>query len=278
MNILERILERTRADLAERKRRYTRAYLESMPYFGGPILDLERALRQNGPMALIAEIKPASPSAGRIRSAPDVVSIATSYRLAGAAALSVLTEEPFFGGSLENLRRIRPWVDVPLIRKDFIIDEFQLYEARAFGADAVLLIASILDRYQLQDLLQAARGLGLGVLLELYSQEELERVDFDAVRLIGVNNRDLRTFAVDLRHSVEILAHVPTHVLKVSESGIRSADDLWFLYQHNVEAALIGESLMRAPDPGEALYRLRHDFYERLRQTSAESLRHYVLG
>jgi|LJSS01.1.fsa_nt_gb indole-3-glycerol phosphate synthase len=278
MTILDRILEETRATLMRRKQRYSRAYLESLPYFSTPTLGLADALRRGGPMALIAEIKPASPSAGQIRRRIDPVQIAIGYRHAGASALSVLTEEVFFGGSLDNLRHIRPWIDRPLLRKDFIIDEFQLYEARAFGADAVLLIAAILDPVQLRDLCQGARALGLDVLLEVHDPEELDRVDFDLVRVVGVNNRNLRTFTVDLMHSIRLLAHLPPNVVRVSESGIRSAEDLLLLYRHGVEAALIGESLMRAPDPGEALYQLRRAFHALLEQTPVEDLRDHESG
>jgi indole-3-glycerol phosphate synthase len=257
MTILDRIVDETRRLVATRRHTIPVSALEAMPLFRSPIRSLEQALRKER-LTFIAEIKKASPSKGLIRADFDVRQIAASYAAAGAEALSVLTEPMFFQGALENLSIARDAAgDIPLLRKDFIVDEYQLFEAKAYGADAVLLIAAVLDRDRLRDLFEAAHGLGLEAIVELYDPDERTRIDLDRVRILGVNNRDLRTFAVDLSHAARLFATLPPHVVRVAESGIETADDLVFLRRHGADAVLIGESFMRAGDPGARLRELR---------------------
>lgn len=205
---------------------------------------------------IIAEIKRRSPSKGVIRADFDPVRIAESYATAGPAALSVLCEEDFFGGSLDHLRSVRQAVDLPILRKDFIIDEYQVFEAAAAGADAVLLIAAILDESMLNRLLQASQELGLDALVEVYSRDEMTRAATAGANVIGVNNRDLTTFEVDLNTSIELAAMAPRDAVLVSESGITNCSDIRQLQEAGFTAYLIGEQFMRAEDPGRALREL----------------------
>lgn len=255
MTILDHIVGDTRERLIRRKREVPIRHLEEETYFGRTPLSLADALHGET-ISIISEIKKASPSKGIIRHNFDPVSIARAYEQAGAAAISVLTETDHFQGSLDHLSDVRHVSPLPLLRKDFIVDIYQLYEARAHGADAVLLIAAVLDRPRLRDLLQAAGELGLSALVELYDIRELDRIDFDEVSILGVNNRDLRTFEVDVNHSLRVFAHVPEGIVRVSESGLSSPAELQHLSESGVDAALIGESFMRAEDPGRALGQL----------------------
>ena len=214
------------------------------------------ALAVQGPMKLIAEVKKASPSKGVIRADFDPVAIAQTYEAAGATCLSILTDEPYFQGSLDYLRQIRAAVQLPLLRKDFILDSYQLLEARAAGADAVLLIAECLDDCNLRKLYNEAVELGLAPLVEFYDPENLPRVLAAGATLIGVNNRDLRTFAVDLEHTVRMRDQVPLDCVFVGESGIYTRADVLRLQAAGVDAMLVGESLMREADIGQAVRRL----------------------
>ena len=217
------------------------------------------ALRQkaaNGP-AVIAEIKKASPSKGLIRAEFDGSWLAERYFAGGAAALSVLTDEPFFQGSLKNLELASAAVPLPCLRKDFMVDEYQILEARAHHGDAILLIAAALSDGELQRFSQAAHNLSLDVLVEVHTAEELDRVlsalGESGADAIGVNNRDLRTFDVRLETSLELVKRIPTTVVRVAESGISTPEDMARLRSAGFDAFLIGESLMRQPDPGAAL-------------------------
>jgi indole-3-glycerol phosphate synthase len=254
--ILDQIVADTQALIAGRKRDMPLRLLEARPAFTRPTLPFGPALRQDE-LAFIAEIKKASPSKGVIRPDFDPPGFARQYRDGGAAALSILTEPLHFQGSLDDLEQVRGAVDLPLLRKDFIVDPYQLVEARAYGADAVLLIAAVLDRHRLSDLHQAAGALGLACLVEVYDLAELDRIDFERVDVLGVNNRDLRTFEVDIDHSLRVFERVPGTVVRVAESGLRSARELAYLRAHGVDAVLIGETFMRAPSPGEKLAELR---------------------
>lgn len=206
------------------------------------------ALRQAAAPALIAEVKKASPSAGLIRADFDPVSIALQYQSAGAACLSVLTDEHYFQGHLDFLAAIRQVVRIPVMRKEFIIDRYQIAEARAVGADCVLLIAECLDDTQLHDLYGYARSLGMDVLIELYDLPNVSRVLATGTHLLGINNRDLRTFVTSLEHTFTLQRQIPADVLLVSESGIATAADMQRLRSAGVGAVLVGESLMRQPD------------------------------
>lgn len=210
------------------------------------------ALRHASEVRLLAEVKRRSPSAGDIRPGADPAGIARAYAAGGAAALSVLTDRDYFGGSLDALRAVRAAVDLPVLRKDFVIDPVQVFEARAMGADAVLLIARILPQSLLIDLHGVARELGMDVLVEAHTEEELERAISAGCTLAGVNNRDLDTFATDLGLSLRLAPTVPESVTYVAESGIRTAADVDALGAAGVHAILVGESLMRQPDVGVA--------------------------
>ncbi len=271
-NILERIIADTRDLIATRKDETPRAELEQRPlYQDHEPLSLVEALKQRG-MSFLAEVKKASPSKGTIRESFRPAWIAQQYAENDAAAISVLTEPLHFQGSLENLAWIRAHVtEVPLLRKDFIVDPYQLIEARAYGADAVLLIATALDGPQLFDLHQAATEMGLSCLVEVYSMDDLEKIDFDQVNILGVNNRDLTTFDVDVQNSLRIFEHVPRSVGRVSESGLSDPETLVTLRQAGVNGVLIGEHFMRADNPGDALATLRSDAKQiAIRQAQAD--------
>ncbi len=254
-DILEQILARKRERLEEAKRRLPQdQLLASLPtVVGGG--QFTRQLRRDA-VNVITEIKRRSPSKGVIREKFDPVGIALSYAANGAAAISVLTEEDFFDGSLDHLLAVRAATPLPLLRKDFIFDEYQLYEAVHASADAVLLIAAMLEAERFNDLLQSAYALGLDVLVEVHDSEELDKVMRYDVRLLGVNNRNLRTFETTLDTSVELAAAAPKSLTLVSESGIRTRDDIDRLREAGFHAFLIGEELMRAADEGKALKEL----------------------
>ncbi len=259
MNILDQIVADTREGLIRRKRETPLSRLEGGRYFSRSPLSLADVLTRDE-LSIIAEVKKASPSRGDIREDFDPIGIATQYEENGATAISVLTEPLHFKGSLGHLDAVRGAVNLPLLRKDFIIDVYQLFEARASGADAVLLIVAVLDKTHLHDLVQAAGELGLSTLVEVYETAEIDRIDFDEVSILGVNNRDLRSFEVDLEHSIRVFRHVPEGIVRVSESGIASAKELLQLEEHGVDAVLIGETFMRADRPGDSLAKLREDF------------------
>jgi indole-3-glycerol phosphate synthase len=235
------------------------AALEARAAFHAPTLSLTRALRRPDGPAFIAECKRASPSEGVLRAEYDPAAIAQQYRIAAAAALSVLTEPTHFKGSLDHLAAVRQAVDLPLLRKDFVVDPYQLVEARAYGADAVLLIAAALDRPRLRDLHDAAEALSLGVLVEVHGPDELDGLDLDRVSALGVNSRDLKTFTVDLGRAEAVFGLLPDRVVRVAESGIRTAEDTRRLRDAGADAFLVGSAFMRAPDPGRALAALRRE-------------------
>ncbi len=251
-DILEQIVARKRERLAEARRHLPLAELRAtMPTITGRGVFLP-ALQRDG-INIIAEVKRRSPSKGVIRENFDPLAIARNYTANGAAALSVLTEEDFFAGSLEYLRAIRQETRLPLLRKDFIFDEYQIYEACHVGANAILLIAAMLDGKQFNDLLQAAYGLGLDVLVEVHDRAELDLVMQFDVRLLGINNRNLRTFVTTLDTSLELAQDLPQSITLVSESGIRTRADIDRLRAAGFHAFLIGEEFMRSDDEGRAL-------------------------
>jgi indole-3-glycerol phosphate synthase len=267
--VLDEIVARTRADLEQRKRDLPMAELgvvgnvspAGAPSAGASSVSssprpLRDALCAPG-IAVIAEFKRRSPSAGKLRGDADVSQMVSAYERGGAAALSVLTEGPHFEGTLEDLRQARAACGLPILRKDFIVDPYQLYEARSAGADAVLLIVAALPRPTLVELHEQARELGLDVLVEVHDSAELEVALSVGADLIGVNNRDLRDFSVDVRRTARLLAEMPAGIMVVSESGIASAEQLRELHEQGVQAVLVGELLMRAPDPELALRALR---------------------
>jgi indole-3-glycerol phosphate synthase len=251
---LDQIVSSTRGKVAEAKRSTDLRELEQQAERHVP-RGFRRALEEKSRagVAVIAELKKASPSKGVIRTEFCVEELARELETAGAAALSVLTDEEFFQGSLENLRLASAAVKVPCLRKDFIVDEFQLLEARANSADAVLLIVAALTNAQLNVLALGARLNGLDVLCEVHDEAELQRALDVGCDLIGVNTRDLRTFNVDTETAFRLADKLPKSVVKVAESGIRSGEDISRLQAAGYQAFLIGESLMRAERPGEAL-------------------------
>lgn len=251
---LERILDRTRATVAEHKHRTSVAELERRAVEHTP-RGFARALRAqavNGP-AIIAELKKASPSKGLIRPDFDPEQLAISLERGGAATLSVLTDEPFFQGSLRNLEIASAATSIPCLRKDFIVDEYQIIEARAHRADAILLIVAALSDSELRDFTEAAHRWELDVLCEVHTAEELDRVTGLGCDAYGVNNRDLKTFEVRLETSLQLIDSLPTDAVRVAESGIHTAEHLDRLRAAGFEAFLIGESFMRHLDPGAAL-------------------------
>jgi indole-3-glycerol phosphate synthase len=256
-NILDRIVETKWQEIAAAKTRVPELELERQARDGRPARGFAAALRRPGELNVIAEVKKASPSAGIIRAEFDPVAIARIYEAHGAACLSVLTDETYFQGHLDYLIAVRNAVRIPVVRKEFVLDRYQLLEARAAGADAVLLIAEILPDSRLQELHTQARQLGLDVLVELHDADQLPRVLDCGAELIGINNRDLRTFHTSLDRTFELLPRIPKSVVVVSESGIKTPEHMAALQAAGVRAVLVGESLMRAPDIGMALDALR---------------------
>ena len=251
--ILDEIVATQRRELAAAKARMPLEELEAQAAEAPPVRDFRAALAGPGPIRLIAEVKKASPSGGVLREDFDPVAIARTYQAHGAACLSVLTDVPYFQGHLSYLARIRAAVVIPLLRKDFLIDEYQVVEARMAGADAVLLIAEILDDSTLRSLLDRARTLGMSALVECHEAANLARILDAGADLVGINNRDLHNFVTDLELTLRLRDRVPRGVTLVSESGIRDRADALRLEAAGVDAILVGESLIRAPDVGRAV-------------------------
>jgi indole-3-glycerol phosphate synthase len=252
--VLDRILGETRAELQRRKREVPLAALEASPAPSAP-RGFRRALGGER-MAVIAEFKRRSPSAGTLHDSPDLLEILGAYERGGASALSVLTEGPNFAGSLDDLRSARAACGLPVLRKDFVVDPYQLHEARVAGADAVLLIVAALAQSELLALHELARELGLEVLVEVHDDEELRRAADVGADLIGVNNRDLRDFSVDVERTFRLLEGMLAGATVVSESGISEPQQLRTLSEAGVHAVLVGETLMRAAAPEQALRHL----------------------
>ncbi|MFZ5757229.1 MAG: indole-3-glycerol phosphate synthase TrpC [Pseudomonadota bacterium] len=259
ITILDRIVRRKREEITERVARAPVAHLHKLASAQAPARGFVAALRrrvQAGEPAVIAEIKRASPSKGLIRADWDVPALAKSYERGGAACLSVLTDIDFFQGADEYLVSARAACALPALRKDFTVDEYQIVEARALGADAILLIVAALDDAELAGLHAAARALGLDVLVEVHDRRELDRALKLGIDLVGINNRDLHTFDVSLNVTLDMLAAIPPGVLVVTESGINTRQDVALMRSRSVNAFLVGESFMRAPEPGDKLREL----------------------
>ena len=260
MNVLSEIIAKKRGRLAaaqavvpleEMRRLAFESRRHTTPH------TLVNALRSEG-INIIAEFKRRSPSKGTIRADANVAEIAQSYEAGGAAGISVLTEEDYFAGSLDDLRQVRATVSLPVLRKDFVFDEYQVYESAAAGADAILLIVAALDDQELLHLRRLAEDeLGMDALVEVHTSDELKRAAAGGAKLIGVNNRDLRTFEVSLVTSLSLAAEMPKGSVSISESGLHSSDDLQRLHQAGYRGFLIGETLMRIDDPADALRNLR---------------------
>lgn len=248
MTILDDILVQTRQTIAADQSIMPAAELEARVADAPPTRDFVGALASGDDVRLIAEVKKASPSAGLIREDFDPVNLARAYQVGGAACISVLTDQPFFQGRLEYLRQIRDAVDLPLLRKDFIVDRYQILQARDAGADCVLLIAECLSATEMKELHDQAVELGMATLIELFDPENLDAVLATQTRLVGINNRDLRTFKTSLQHTLDLCPRIPADRWVVGESGIRTHQDVLRLGKGGVKAVLVGESLMRQPD------------------------------
>lgn len=259
MNILQEIAEKTRLRVAAAKEKKSleemKKEAEALPKDMG--FPFEKALAEEG-VSFICEVKKASPSKGLIAPEFPYVEIAKEYEKAGARAISVLTEPEYFKGSVKYLKEIHEVVDLPLLRKDFTVDEYMIYEAKVIGAAAVLLICSLLDDATLKRYIQIADNLGLSALVEAHDEEEVLRAAKAGARIIGVNNRDLKTFTVDIHNSIRLRNLVNEKILFVSESGIKEHAQIVELEQNNVNAVLIGETLMRADNKKEILDELRY--------------------
>lgn len=258
-DVLKKILARKVEEIAIASAKESLQAMSQRAADASPVRGFVAALQQSlqqGSAAVIAEIKKASPSKGVLRERFDPAQIATSYRDGGASCLSVLTDQDFFMGSAENLKLARSVCDLPVIRKDFIIDPYQVYEARAMGADCLLLIVAALGDASLVELCGLAQHLEMDVLIEVHDEAELERALQLKPPLIGINNRNLRTFEVSLQTTLDMLDQIPDDCLVVTESGILTTDDVQLMRQHGVHAFLVGEAFMRADSPGTRLQEL----------------------
>jgi indole-3-glycerol phosphate synthase len=255
-SILDRIMASKREEIERAKVFASEDHLRRLADRQPSPRDFLGAIRRADKIALIAEVKKASPSKGVIRETFDPVAIARIYEQHGAACISVLTDEPYFQGHIEFLRWIKEAVQIPVLRKDFILDSYQVLEARAYGADAVLLIAECLNDEQLPQLYTEVLALGMTPLVEIYEPENLGRVVDLGAKLIGINNRNLRTFEVDLEHTIRLRREIPSDRVVVGESGIQTYGDVRRLAEAGVQAILVGESLMREADIGQAVDRL----------------------
>jgi indole-3-glycerol phosphate synthase len=249
MNILEEIIAYKKEAGKEKKGLYPVKLLEKSIHFGAPTISLKKYLLREDKYGIIAEIKRKSPSKGIINNYISIERISIGYMQAGASALSILTDEKYFGGSNDDLRMARQFNFCPILRKEFIIDEYQLLEARSIGADAILLIAAALKPREIKDLSRQARDLGLEVLMEVHNEAELIKNIHETVDIIGVNNRDLRTFSTDIDTSVSLSEKIPEQYLKISESGIHDPDDILYLRKNGFHGFLMGEYFMKQARP-----------------------------
>lgn len=253
---LRKIVEKKKEEIEERKRIFSIREMEERISSLSPPRDLIEAISQHAPMALIAEIKFASPSAGVIKTNGDPRQIASIYKSAGASAISVLTEPNFFKGDLSYLGLVKEKTSLPVLQKDFIIDPFQIFEGRAAGADAVLLIAAILSREQLNDFVDLTISLRMVPLVEIHNEEDLDKISHLNLPLIGINNRDLKNLEVDLRTTLRLRKEISSKSKVISESGIRSSQDVRLLREAGADGILVGEILMRSSDPASKIKEL----------------------
>jgi indole-3-glycerol phosphate synthase len=268
MNILDTIIEHKRKEVSERKELYPIKFLEQSIYFQSQPVSLKKYIQREEKSGIIAEIKRKSPSKGVINPHVSVERTSIGYMQAGASALSVLTDKEFFGGSNEDLTTARKFNFCPILRKDFTIDEYQIVEAKSIGADAILLIAAVLDPSQLKSLAAFAHTFGLEVLLEVHNEEELKKSLDAGADLIGVNNRDLKTFNLSIEVSKRLAALIPSSVIKVSESGIESVQAILDLKQYGYEGFLMGQNFMQHSRPEAAC----KDFIDDLRKAVGQQV------
>lgn len=252
MNILDKIIEAKKAEIAHQKSVVSIEILKAIPDFDRECISLKNNLLKKDSSGVIAEFKQQSPSKGIINASAKVEEVTRGYADAGAACLSVLTEPKFFGGSQANLIKARETnPEIPILRKDFMIDPYQLVEAKAYGADLILLIAECLGKEQAEMLAKEAKSLGMEVLMEIHNEEELAKLN-DFVDIVGINNRDLRTFEVDIETSVRLGKMIPDRFVKISESGLSGAKEIHYLRENGFKGFLIGETFMKTDNPGEA--------------------------
>ena len=253
MTILDKIVVRKKEEVAEAKAKVSLEELQKMPLFSRTCYNLKESVLNPDKTGIIAEYKRASPSKGLINGTSTVQEVVKGYQDAGASAISVLTDKDFFQGSLDDLTAAREVLQIPLLRKEFIVDEYQIAEAKAYGADIILLIAACLDSKGIETLSKYAKTLGLNVLLEVHNEEELNRSIFNSIDAIGVNNRNLKDFIVSLDHSYDLVNKIPSTFVKVSESGISDPDTIKDLKKAGFNAFLIGENFMKTENPAEAI-------------------------
>jgi indole-3-glycerol phosphate synthase len=257
MNILDTIVERKRTEVAERKQRKPLEVIKADALYTRKTISLVDGLSRPYASGIIAEFKRKSPSKGIINDRVDPVEVTKAYQAAGASAVSILTDEYFFGGHDQDVVRARQVLDIPILRKEFIIDEYQVHEAKALGADLILLIAACLSKEEVVRFSTLARSLGLEVLLELHDEDELEHV-CATVDLVGINNRSLKTFDVNIARSLRMAGQLPKDKLKVAESGIDDPAQVKLFRENGYSAFLIGENFMKTNDPGMALHEFRN--------------------
>lgn len=250
MNILDTIIARKKEEVAVQKSLVSESALRQMPFYKAPVLSMSSYLTMPGKTGIIAEFKRKSPSKGIINDSATVEAVTAAYSAHGASGLSVLTDTDFFGGSLQDLTAATIH-ETPILRKDFMVDPYQIIEAKAYGAEVILLIAACLSPLQVKKLASVAKDIGLEVLLEIHTQQELGHV-CDAVDMVGINNRNLKTFEVDLAHSIALAKMLPAHLPKIAESGISQVSTILELKKEGFNGFLIGENFMKTPDPAAA--------------------------
>jgi len=253
MTILDKIIERKKVEVELAKEKVSLAALQTYPLFSRECYSLRESILDPQRTGIIAEFKRASPSKGLINGDVSVSQVVKGYQAAGASAISVLTDADFFQGTLADLTEARQALQIPLLRKEFIIDRYQIAEAKAYGADIILLIAACLSSKEIETLSIYAKSLGLSVLLEVHNEEELNRSIFDSIDAIGVNNRNLKDFSVSLDHSYDLATKIPDRFIKVSESGISDPETIKALKKVGYKGFLIGENFMRTESPQEAI-------------------------
>jgi len=249
MNILEQIVKRKKTEVLQAKNKVSIQELKNSEFFGRETYSLKKSLKEQS--GIIAEFKRKSPSKGIINDQADVLNVAESYQKFGASGISILTDQDFFGGNLADFSKVRKEISIPILRKDFMIDEYQFYEAKAHGADFVLLIAACLSPTQVQEFTALAHELRLEVLLEIHTEEELQHFNGN-IDLVGINNRNLKDFKVDLQHSVNLKNLLPHGTLAIAESGIYNVEDFKFLKEKGFDGFLMGEFFMKNENPGKA--------------------------
>lgn len=267
MDILEKIISAKRIEVKERQALYPAKLLEQSKFCQTPVVSLKKYIMRPDKQGIIAEFKRQSPSKGMINQYADVEKVTVGYMQAGASALSVLTDTPFFGGKNTDLTTARRFNYCPILRKDFIVDEYQIIEARSIGADAILLIAETLSKQDVKRLATFAKSLGLEILMEVHSADQLDKA-VPEIDLIGVNNRNLKTFEVSIQQSVEVFPHIPNNFVKISESGLSKPEDVVTLKQLGFNGFLIGENFMKTAQPDKACNKFIREIKELQKKTT----------